>query len=93
MALQEYQCDRCGKRELAFDGEPLQQGNCGKVTRWCHNFIELPPRPSVVVATAMYMQEFQLDSWATVYELDRLLNIEAREAKELEVYQHFKTNV
>jgi hypothetical protein len=40
----------------------------------------------------MYMQEYQLDSWPTVYELDRQLNIEAREAKEMEVYQHHKRN-
>lgn len=91
MALNEYICAKCGLRQLAFENE-LTQGNCGTIIRWCHDFVKMPPKVQVITATAMYMHEYQLDSFHTVYELDRQLNIEARNEKEMEVYQIFKRN-
>lgn len=81
----EYKCGRCGESQYVFEGEEerLQQGNCGVVTRWCHIFEKMPPSPRVVHCTAAYMTEYQLDSLPSMYELDRVLNIEAAEEREV----------
>lgn len=53
----------------------------------------LPPNPTTVHSTNTYMSEPQLDSISTIYELDRILNIEAREEKELLVFNEYRKNI
>jgi hypothetical protein len=79
MALSAYKCEDCGLVHYRFDDEQEPEGH--------HKFVKLPPSPKVVLATALYMQEYQLDSWNTTYELDRILNLEARAEKEMSFYQ------
>lgn len=84
--LAEYVCKRCGDIQYVFDNEEerLVQGNCGRVLRWCHDFRKMPPSPRVVHATETYMSDQpQLDSLRTIYELDRILNLEAAEEREV----------
>jgi hypothetical protein len=49
---------------------------------------KLPPNPRVVLATNTYMSDPQLDSIHSVYELDRQLNIEAAEEREMQGFQY-----
>jgi len=97
MALIRYKCERCGNEQLVFSGEEekrLAQGNCGHVTRWCHNFIALPPSPVVVHATNSFMStELMLDTIWTIHDLDRQLNFEVSEEKELKVYNEFRVSI
>ena len=56
-------------------------------------FIKLPPNPTVVLATATYMTEdAQLDSLKSIYELDRQLNLEAEDEREMIFYQYARIN-
>lgn len=95
MGLRWWECTRCGEKQLAFLNEKkrLVQGNCMVYLRWCHDFQPLPPDPSVVHCTNTYMSEPQLDSLKTIYELDRILNIEARDEKELKILQEARINM
>jgi hypothetical protein len=53
----------------------------------------MPPKVSVVLATTgLMLDEPQLDSLITIYELDRQLNMEARDAIEMEIYQQARRN-
>lgn len=90
MALREYQCVRCGNAQLVFDGEEHKLrlgGNCGKVTRQCCEVRKMPPSPAVVHTTDTWMSDPTLDSYPSTYELDRQLNIEAREEAEMKMVQ------
>lgn len=92
MPLNEYRCPHCKSTTLRFEEfRFMYDGQCDD-PRMPHEWELMPPRANIVFATAQYMQEYQLDSWATVYELDRQLNIEAREARELDFYQDHKRN-
>lgn len=97
MALIEYKCSRCGEGQLVFSGEEGARlrirGSCGVATRWCHTFVAMPPSPSVVHCTNTYMSDPQLDSLKTMYELDRQLNIEAAEERELKAYNQIRISV
>lgn len=95
MPLNRFKCQRCEETKLSFNDTDFHSGNCGgpsRNLRQCHIWIKLPPKVNVILATSLYMQEYQLDSWPTVYELDRQLNIEAREEKEMQFYQEHKRN-
>lgn len=89
MALVAYICDRCSRKALAFRGEEH------RLTLRCEVGCEispLPPNPVTVHTTDTFMSEPQLDSLSSLYELDRLLTIEAREEKELFVFNEFRRN-
>lgn len=93
MALCQYKCSICGESELAFE-EELRLLGCGDSFIESHAWEKLPPRVSTVIATSSFMlDEPQLDSLHTIYELDRQLNIEAREAKETELFQEIRRNL
>jgi len=95
MALREHRCVRCGHGQLVFDGEEhrLRQGNCGRLLRWCHDYRIMPPTPTVVHTTDTWMSEPHLDSFESTYELDRILNIEVREAKEMQMFNEVRRNL
>jgi len=85
MALREYRC-RCGEVCYLFDNEDKDGDG--------HVWLQMPPRFTTVLATNMLMlEEPQLDSLISVYELDRQLTIEAREQKEMELFQEVRRNV
>jgi hypothetical protein len=91
MGLICYQCTTCKEKRFAFDGEQDRiDWECS--TKWCE-IVPLPPNPTTVHATNTYMSEPQLDTLSTVYELDRILNIEAREEKELQVFNEYRKNI
>jgi len=86
MTLVAYKCVDCKKTQYAFVGEEyrLQDDGC------CYE--AQPPDPTTIHATNTYMSEPQLDSWASVYELDRMLNIEMSDEKELAAFNEFRKN-
>lgn len=86
MTLVAYKCADCKKTQYAFVGEEhrLQDDGC--------NYEAQPPDPTTIHATNTYMSEPQLDSLLTVYELDRMLNIEVSEEKELIAFNEFRKN-
>jgi len=100
MALQEYKCFFCDEKRLAFDLDValdldrLQTyTNCTGCFSYKHSWVKQPPRVSVVLATTgLMLDDPQLDSLITIYELDRQLNLEARDAIEMEVYQQARRN-
>lgn len=92
MPLREYICKKCQEVQFVFDDEHTNDLGC-KSRSGKHKFILMPPRVSVVIATNTFMSDPQLDSWVTVYELDRQLNIEAREQKEIEIFQEVRRNL
>ena len=55
---------------------------------WWFFYEKLPPNPTVVLATSVYMTEDpQLDSIKTIYDLDAELNTEARDEAEHQAAQ------
>lgn len=73
----------------AFEGEENRLPGHASIDE----FIKLPPNPIVVIATATYMTEDpQLDSLKTIYELDRQLNLEAEDDREMLHYQNARIN-
>ena len=81
--------------EYAFEGEEYRltddltiEGDCQYRFEWDEIWEKLPPNPSVILATTSYMAGVPyLDSLKTMYELDRILNIEAEQAREDKAYQ------
>jgi hypothetical protein len=53
----------------------------------------MPPDPTVVHCTNTYMSEAQLDSIKTMYELDKILNYEAREEREIKILNETRINM
>jgi hypothetical protein len=77
MPLVEYVCKKTGKRLYCFNGEEHRIFNDPKM------FIKMPPNPVIVKSTREYMVDDPvLDSIVSMYELDRLLNIEAELEKD-----------
>lgn len=95
MALREWRC-KCGDVQYVFDGEEKtrlrQGGSCPPFTRRCHQYIKQPPNPVVVHTTDTWMSEPHLDSFITVYELDRQLNIEAANERETKLMLEARKN-
>jgi hypothetical protein len=52
----------------------------------------MPNDPVVVHSTGTYMSDAQLDSIRTIYELDRQLNIEVRQEKEMMALNEARRN-
>jgi hypothetical protein len=91
MGLICYECKTCKRKQFAFDGETDRiDWECK--SKWCE-IVVLPPNPTTVHATNTYMSEPQLDTLSTIYELDRILNIEAREEKELKILNEYRKNI
>lgn len=98
MALAELKCKSCGRTEYLFEteyrrfwDERVEGGPCPN--DWEHQWQKMPPRVSVVLATTgLMLDDPQLDSLVTIYELDRQLNLEARDAIEMEIYQRARRN-
>ena len=95
MALARYKHRTTGKICYVFEGEEyrldIPSGCIGHVP-WTLVYEKLSPNPIVIHTTDTYMSDPQLDSLKTIYELDRQLNIEAREEKELEAFNQFRKN-
>lgn len=98
MPFASYVNKNTGKTYYAFEGEEYRlpgvvPGSRGKELvhfseKWPDLYIKLPPNPKVVLSTFVYMTEDpQLDSMQGIYELDRMLNIEASEEKEAAAVQ------
>lgn len=94
MALREYRCE-CGEVAYLFDDEEVDsRGGHNCDGPFAHVWHKMPPRVVTVIATSSFMlDEPQLDSLHTIYELDRQLNIEARETKETELFQDIRRNL
>jgi hypothetical protein len=106
MALREYRCADCGEVRFAFDGEGRLNGACEPADSsllwnegmnspeiFPHEWKKMPPKFTTVLATSLFMTDAPfLDSFITVYELDRVLNLEARAEKETEMYQELRRN-
>lgn len=97
MALREYRCSFCGESRLAFDNEKDYRlytiVSCPGCLLYNHAWERQPPRVTVVLATTgLMLDEPQLDSLITIYELDRQLNMEARDEIEMEIYQRARRN-
>ena len=78
-----------GKVFYCFEGEEDRLPPIDAIHCVFENFYEkLPPNPNVVQSTTTFMTEDpQLDSLETIYELDRILNIEAEEEREAQTFQ------
>ena len=85
MALVEFRCQQCQTAQLVFDTEPQRLLDCPHCQQTKTLLKKIPPRPIVIHMTETWTSEPQFDSIYTIYELDRQLNIEAREAKEMEM--------
>lgn len=99
MALRQYKCKTCGCMALAFENEQIRlvqhDGNCSSSERplaYTHDFEALPPNPVVVHTTDTWMSEAHIDSFQTVYELDRQLNIEAANERETKAMLEARKN-
>lgn len=88
MAFCAYRSRLDGRIEYAFSGEEDRIAS----KDWEEEFERLPPNPTVIIATKTYMAEQPLlDSFKTMYELDRVLNIEAEQEREDKAYQMIVT--
>lgn len=94
MALREYKCLCCHDTVYVFDNEFCdERGGYNCEGPFPHIWRQSPPKFTTILATSMLMlEEPQLDSLISVYELDRQLTIEAREQKELELFQEVRRN-
>jgi hypothetical protein len=71
-----------GKVHYVFEGDEH------RLPSIVDDFIKLPPNPTVIIATTVYMTEDpQLDSFKSVYELDRALTEECADDREMKAYQ------
>jgi hypothetical protein len=52
-----------------------------------------PPNPIIVHTTNSWMSESTIDSYHTTYELDRQLNIEAGELREMKLINQVRKNL
>lgn len=93
MALKKYKCRICGRTQFAFENERrLPVFGCSEPTEK-HRYDVAPPDPTIVHCTESFMStETRLDSLASTYELDRQLNIEAQESREMKVFQQARRN-
>lgn len=99
MGMTEWKCSWCKQSRYLFEGEQkLTIGGClwqpGRHFKILpHHWEKMPPKISVVLATTgLMLDEPQLDSLITIYELDRQLNLEARDEIEMEIYQRARRN-
>jgi len=88
-----------GKIGYAFEGE---EHRLDRIVRtpgerlfgWDLFWEKLPPNPSVILATSVFMTEMPyLDSLKSIYELDRMLNIEAEQDREDKAYQEMVKHI
>lgn len=96
MALREFRCLLCGVSGLAFPEEAERVAGIFKTdnTSCVHSIYMVPQRPNVVMATEQFMVDggFYLDSMGSIYELDRILNVEARTEKEMKFLETARKN-
>lgn len=90
MALREYRCEKCNTPQYVFESEEFRLSPCENNCN-C-KFIKMPPNPVVVHTTDTWMSEPQIDSFITVYELDRQLNIEAANERETKLMLEARKN-
>ena len=86
MSLRHYKCAKCRDSVFLFPEDFAIRADfdgCGNLDTEAHFWEELPPNPVTVHSTETYMSVPQIDSIKTVYELDRQLNIEAQQDREL----------
>lgn len=61
--------------------------------KWEKRFVRLPPNPTIIHAMFDYMTEDPvLDSLGSIYELDRQLNIDAENDRELREMEQARIN-
>ena len=82
-----YQNIKTGSLHLAFEGEEEERLPKTIHGHWKRVYKKLPPDPMTIDSIVVFMTEQpQLESLRTIHELDRVLNIEAQETRELEAY-------
>lgn len=82
--LTEYKCRGCGDSMFAFPNEDLRVFDIYRHSCVNPDIEKMPPNPLIVHSTQSYMTDSPyLDSIYTQYELDRILNIEAEEQREM----------
>ena len=90
MAYRAYRCRGCGKIFYGF--EDAVRLDLIDLT-WDHEYEILPPDPFVIHTTDCFMAEPMLDSIGTAYELDRILNMEAKQLKEDALLDQIRKNL
>ena len=98
MSFRAYRNKFDARIEYAFEGEEMRLADTPDEYHlwglndlgWSGVWEKLPPDPTVILATTSYMAGVPyFDSMKTMHELDRLLNIEAEQAREDKAYQEF----
>jgi len=99
LSFKAYRQIDTGSVHYAFEGEehrlprpPNCLGNMGET--WMLFYEVLPNNPSTILATSTFMTEMPyLDSMKSMYELDRILNIEAEQDREDKAYQELMLQI
>lgn len=89
MSYTAYKCKCCSLVDYSFDNETfrLKKEGCKDQS---HSWEPQPHYPGVVHATSVSMlEDAQLDSLKSIYELDRILNIEAASERETKTYNEY----
>ena len=103
MSFRSYKCKKTGELYYAFRGEehrlpgvipgPRGSESLPVEKTWPKLYDIQPPNPTVVIGTATWMAGVYLDSMKSMYELDRLLNIEAEQEREDKAYQELVKHI
>lgn len=93
MSFRAYKNKKDGSIHYAFQGEECRLPDVNKNSPWDSMYVMLPPNPSVIIGTVTWMAGVYLDSMKTMYELDRILNIEAEQNREDKAYQEMIKNI
>ena len=92
MSFRAYRDIMSSEVHYAFEGEecrlPVLKADDIDSSLWEFFYDQLPNNPSTIIATTTFMTDFPyLDSMKSMYELDRILNIEAEQDREDKAYQ------
>ena len=95
MPLREYQCRFCGDTKYVFESEEKEKLEPESCEQWPydHDYVKMPPSITVIHATDTWMSETHIDSFQTTYELDRELNIEAQNDREMKLINEARKNL
>jgi hypothetical protein len=94
MPMVSYRCSICKDRHHFYKDEEIKNNGCKSEKNNTHSWQVVPTVINTVIATNAFMlDDPQLDSIRTIHDLDRILNIEARDAKETEILQDILKNL
>ncbi len=92
MAYREYVNINTGESFFCFEDDENRLPDVGDKL-WRDIYVKMPPTPVVVHSTNEFMTEDPvLDSLTTIYELDRQLNIEAENERDLKALEQARIN-